>query len=278
MRGMNGMFKILIFFLITQLIGIYAGYVIFIDITNNPYVSALVVSTDSNSLFNVFWLGIYVITGAILMLFLIKFFSYDFFFAALEFFLISIASSITFYSFLRLIFNYEISMIFGILLALILAGTKILFPQLKNLAVIFATVGVSVTFGISFAPQVIILFLVVVSIYDYLAVFVTKHMVELANFVIKKNLAFTITVKEMMEGKEKRVDLGSGDFIMPLMFEVSLIPFSFNAVLVVFLGAMITCAIFMYMVWHKRFILPAIPPLVLGMISAFLVGLVIGIY
>lgn len=273
---MNAMLKIILIFLIAQLLGIYCGYVLFLDMTANPYVSSFVISTNSEDVLNVFWLGTYIIIGAALMFLFIKFRPHNMFFVIMEFFLISVASSIAIYSLLRLFFGYEISMIFGILLAMGLAAAKNFFPQLKNLAVVLATAGVGVTFGVSFSPIIVMLFLVIVSIYDYLAVFITKHMIDLATFVIKKDLAFTVTAKEIVEGKERRIDIGSGDFIMPIMFEVSVIPLGFNAVLSVFIGALVACAIFIYLAWQKKIILPAIPPLVLGMFIAFLASLLTG--
>ena len=44
---MNILTRIIIFFIIAQLIGIYTGLVILGDITANPYVKGLVVTADT---------------------------------------------------------------------------------------------------------------------------------------------------------------------------------------------------------------------------------------
>jgi len=213
------------------------------------------------------------------MVLLIKVFKlYDLIFQLLEFFLISAASSIVFYSFLRLVSGYEISMGLGIILGICLSGIRRVIPGLKNLAAVLATAGVGVIFGISLAPLPAILFLIFLSVYDYVAVFITKHMVDFADFIIKKDLAFTVTAKGIVEGKPRRIDLGTGDLIAPIIFEVSVLPFSPVAAVFVFAGALISLAVFLFLVWKRKIVLPALPPLVFGMLLFFLLGMLLGFY
>jgi len=271
--------KLVVFFLMAQIIGLYTGVVVIADLLKNPYITPLLVETKDD-INNAFLLFLYILIGAAVMILLIKKFSInEIIFLLLEFLLISAPSSIVFYAFLRLFFDdYAISMVIAIILALLLAASKFAFPQLKNFAAILATAGVGVVFGISLSPQVVMLFLVLLTVYDYFAVFITKHMIDFANFVIKKNLAFTITAEATIEGQKKRVDIGSGDFVAPITFEVSLIAFNPIASLVVLGGAFIAATIFLYFVWKKHIVLPALPPIVFGMFVAFLLGLVFGLY
>ena len=271
--------KLVLLFLVAQLLGFYTGGVILQDYTKNPYITSMMITADTSSPLNALWFSVYIIAGAVVMFVLIKKLNlYDIVFRVMEFVLIATASSIVFYSFFRLAFGYEISMAAGILLGLALGIAKYFLPQLKNVAAIAATAGVGVIFGISLGPFPAILFLIFLAVYDYVAVFITQHMVEFANFVVKKDLAFTITAKGMVEGKERRIDLGTGDLIAPIMFEVSLLSYSPVASLFVFVGAAAALGAFLYLVWERKVVLPALPPLVFGMLLAFLIGLVLHVY
>jgi len=276
---MNIAIKILLFFLVAQALGLYAGVVVLTDLLKNPYVSPFLISTDKANPENAFLLFVFVLLGAAIMALLIKkFFTHELIFAVLEYFLIAVSSSIVFYSFLRVLFGYEISMAIGILLALALAMAKFFFAPLKNIAAIMATAGVGVVFGVSFSPEVVIIFIILLTVYDYVAVFITKHMVDFASFVIKKNMAFTITAKGIVEGKEKMIDIGSGDFTVPVTLEVALLSFNPVASLAALVGAAIAVGVFLYFVWKKHIVLPALPPISLGMFVALLLGFLAGLY
>jgi len=270
---------IILFFILSQILGMYTGVVILNDINRNPYVGSLVVTSDAASPLNALLFMLYVLVGAVVMIILIrKFGLHLIIFRIMEFLLISTASSIVFYSFLRIFYGYEISTLGGILLGLALASAKLLKPSFKNAAAVLATAGVGVIFGISLAPLPVIIFLLLLAIYDYISVFKTKHMVEMADFVVKKELAFTVTSKAIVEGKERRIDLGTGDLIAPVIFEVSALSYSPAATLFVFAGALVSLAAFMTLVWRKKMVLPALPPLVFGMLLFFLLGMILGFY
>ncbi len=270
---------IVLFFVLSQLLGIYTGAVILNDFYENPYVSSLVVTSDTESPANAVFFMLYILVGAAVMIFLIRKFGLHFIiFRIMEFLLLSTASSIVFYSFLRIFFGFDVSTLGGIILGLSLASIKIFKPSFKNAAAILATAGVGVIFGISLGPLPVIIFLLLLSVYDYISVFKTKHMVEMAEYIVKKDLAFTVTSKEIIEGKERRIDLGTGDLIAPVIFEVSVLSYSPAATVFIFLGAFISLAVFLLLVWRKRMVLPALPPLVFGMLVFFILGMLLGFY
>lgn len=270
---------IVVIFIIAQLLGVYTGYMILNDITGNPYVSSFIVTSDAESPANAVLFMVYILIGAVVMIILIrKFGLHEIIFKILEFVLISVASSIVFYSLLRLVFDYEASMIAGILFGLSLASLKYFRPGFKNLAAIFATAGVGVILGISIGPLPVILFLILLSIYDYISVFKTKHMVEFADYIVEKELAFTVTSQAVVEGKERRIDLGTGDLIAPIILEVSLLAYMPAAVPFVFAGAVVSLGVFLFLVWKKKVVLPALPPLVFGMLLFLLLGMLLGFY
>jgi len=273
---------ILAFFIIAQLLGMYTGAMILLDMTKNPYVSGLVVTANAEEPLNAVLLLVYVLVGAGVMMLLIRLFGLHLLvFRAMEFVLIATSSSIVFYAVLRLAAGYEASMLLGIALGLAFSSAKMLRPQLKNAAAILATAGVGVIFGMSLGMLPVILFLILLSIYDYLSVFATKHMVVLADFVVQKDLAFTVTAKAppVRPGeKERRIDLGTGDLIAPIIMEVSALAFNPVATLFVFAGAVISMGTFLFLVSKKRMVLPALPPIVLGMIVFLLIGFLLKAY
>ena len=269
-------------FIIAQLLGIFTGIMILLDVSRNPYIDELVVTGNTNEPANALFFILYVLAGAVFMMLLIRFLGFQMIiFKLMEFLLISTSSSLVFYAVLRLFSGYEISMLAAIGLGLLFGGARAALPQLKNAAAVMATAGVGVIFGISMGVLPIILFLILLAVYDYISVFITRHMVLLADFVVKKDLAFTVTAREAPTKpgeKEKRIDLGTGDLIAPIMLEVSALSLSPVATVFVFFGAVVSLGLFLLLVWRKKVVLPALPPIVLGMIVAFLAGLLLGFY
>ncbi len=272
--------KIILLFTLAQLIGLYAANQIIKDMNTNPYVKAFVVTNDTQDPLNAVYFFVYIIVGALLFILLMKLYFAELLFKLIEFMLIAISSSIVFYSFFRLFMEYDNSMIAGIALGLLLGFAKFFLQVLKNPATILAAAGAGIIFGISLGPIPVILFLVFLSIYDYLAVFKTGHMVKMADFITKQNLSFTITAAEVIPEtkKESRIDLGSGDMLAPIMFEVSALQVSLAASLLVFAGAVLSLSAFLLLALKNRIVLPALPPLAAGMILFFVIGLIIGLY
>lgn len=273
---------ILVFFIIAQLLGIFTGVTILLDLAKNPYVTSLVVTGNVDNPLNAVFFILYMVFGAVVMILLMRVFKLHFMvFRLLEFVMIATSSSIVFYAFLRLVLGYEDSTIMGIVMGLAFSTAKNLVPSLKNAAAILATAGVGVIFGISLGMFPVVLFLILLAIYDYLSVFTTKHMVEMANFVVERNLAFTITAKAPPAApgeKEQRVDLGTGDMVAPIMMEVSALAYNPVAAAFVFVGAVASLALFLNYVWKKKMILPALPPIVLGMLVFLAIGFLLGFY
>lgn len=276
---MRVMAQLLLFFILAQLIGMYAGAVVILDMPDNPFVNAMVVTSDSEDPMNALFFIAYILFSAAAMIVLIRLLKLSLIFRVLEFVMLAGASSIVFYSVLRLGLGMVESTILGALLGLALSGAKQLRPSLRNAAVVMATAGVGVVFGVSLGVLPLILFLILLAIYDYSAVFFTKHMVEIADFVVKKDLAFTVTAREAIPGKrERRIDLGTGDMIAPVMLEVSTMAFNPVATLFVFIGAVVSMTVFLAMVWRRKVVLPALPPIVGGMLFTLLLGWLLGFY
>lgn len=279
---MRLLFTIVAFFVLAQLLGIFTGSVILGDLTKNPFVNSLVVTSDSQEPLNAVFFISYVLVGAAVMIILIRRFGViPWVFRLMEFWLIASSSSIVFYAVLRQAAGYESSTALAVILGLSLSAAKYFRPQLKNAAAVMATAGVGVIFGVSLGLFPLIIFLILLSVYDFLSVFLTKHMVEMADFVIKKDMAFTVTARGPPPApgeKEQRLDLGTGDMIAPVMMEVSTLAWSPVATVFVFVGAVAALALFISLVYRKKMVLPALPPIVLGMLTFLFIGFVLHFY
>ncbi len=149
---------------------------------------------------------------------------------------------------------------------------------MRNVAGIIAIAGAGALLGISIGLLPLIFFIIALAIYDIIAVFKTKHMVELGRAVTKQNFAFTIA----MPTKEHKFELGNGDLVIPLMVASSILV-NGNFLNNNFVAALCLIASFaglcisIYLVSEKKVAMPALPPQTLLMLivigGAILFGL-----
>ncbi len=77
--------------------------------------------------------------------------------------------------------------------------------------------GVTSIFGLSLAPIPVIVLMIILAVYDYLSVYKTKHMIDLADSVIKMGLPMLFIIPS----KDKPTLLGVGDVVIPNILVVS---------------------------------------------------------
>jgi presenilin-like A22 family membrane protease len=148
----------------------------------------------------------------------------------------------------------------------------------RNFVSLIAIIGAGAVIGISFGLLPVLLFISILSAYDLIAVFGTKHMVTLGKAVTKKNFAFTVCFPT----KKHTFELGNGDLVIPLITSASVLANGWfvNNLLVaglVLVASYIGLFASIYIVGTKKISLPALPPqtvLMLGVIGlAMLFGL-----
>ena len=194
-------------------------------------------------------------------------------------------------------FYYTASAAAIITVMLIVAKNKR--PRLRNLLAVTSSMGVGILIGFNGFTLAYALMLFI-AIYDYIAVFITKHMITLAKEISSRNLAFLIGSNDVeaipqryMSSKDIRqfrketkvqkvkdpvirglirdgiiptvsqVQLGTGDLAIPLMVTVSaFVSFlSYFAAVSVVIGSAFGMVFTMYLLKRYRVALPAIPPL-----------------
>jgi presenilin-like A22 family membrane protease len=173
---------------------------------------------------------------------------------------------------LSVAFSSFISSAAAVVIAAALAVFKVFKPNIivHNITELFIYGGLAAIlvpiFGTSIVPITILLLLI--SVYDYIAVIKTKHMVKLAKFQTKLKVFAGILVPY---GKNKEAILGGGDIGFPLMFagvaintlgvKAAIIPiFAAAALLILFIKA------------EKKKFYPAMPVLTLGCFVGYLVA------
>jgi len=155
------------------------------------------------------------------------------------------------------------------------------------LCLILGIAGAGSWLGLSFTPQLVILLLIIFSIYDFIAVYKTKHMVKMAKAMVEADSIVGLIVPSKVKdfGKDlsqvqpggKFLIVGGGDVVFPLVLCVSFVPSSVMKALVMVLFSLLGLG-FSFWVFTTQKIkkpIPALPPITLGAIMGYLVTLVI---
>ena len=158
---------------------------------------------------------------------------------------------------------------------------------IHDILIILALSGIGYFFGLAIEPKTVILLLLVLSFYDFIAVYKTKHMVKMAGSMLKSGAImgiivpqklkdFTAGINQVKPGGKFMV-LGGGDIIFPLIFSVSMLETGFFPALIValfsILGLIVSLMIFMFQKENKP--IPALPPIALFSIIGYIITLIL---
>lgn len=166
---------------------------------------------------------------------------------------------------------------------LIFSWLKISLVFIHDLIIILGIAGIGSTLGLSLQPEIVIILLVIFSIYDFIAVYKTKHMIRMAKEMIEVGAIiglicpqrisdFKARLKEVQPGG-KFLILGGGDVAFPLFLAVSLIPqgvfFAFIISIFALFGLALSFGLFIFQ--KVRQPIPALPPIALFSMIGFLI-------
>ena len=153
----------------------------------------------------------------------------------------------------------------------------------QDILMILGLAGVGSTLGLALQPSMVIALLIIFSIYDFIAVYKTKHMVKMAKEMIEAGAILALIVppnifslKESLEKIRpggKFLILGGGDIVFPLLFCASLIPSGiFNSIIVAIFALIGLFVGFYFFTTQKvRQPIPALPPIALFSIIGYLI-------
>ncbi|MBS3068808.1 hypothetical protein J4441_00385 [Candidatus Micrarchaeota archaeon] len=283
------------FFAFTQLLGIFVGVVLIENAKMVPEIAELSIVTPaqaSDPLYSLVFL-FYVIFGAAIILIVTRFYKGMMLFRFLEFFVVATSSAVVFFAF-AIVLGLDLiaSMLASGILAAIFAGAKFLYARIKNASTIISSAGVGALFGFSVGFIPTLLCVLGLSLYDYIAVFKTRHMITLAKELGTRQLSFSVTAKTLPARREQeseqkyvqraqkegeRMDLGSGDLAIPLMLAVSAYKLGgIGNSLAIALGSTVGIYLTLWFVSKRRVFLPALPPICLAGIAGLLVYKLMG--
>ncbi len=129
--------------------------------------------------------------------------------------------------------------------------------------------------------------MMILSVYDFVSVFITKHMVSMAKAVTERPMAFTIASPHKfkqskyipIKGTKKKVhvfQLGLGDVIIPMMFSVSILnSFTILNSIITVIGSLVALIFLTIVITRKPMALPALPFVCTGALAGYLISLLI---
>jgi presenilin-like A22 family membrane protease len=243
-------------FLITQTLGLIVA-----DKLITEEISAPLVTDNPQDIENSIGLFVYIIVFTAILLIFIKFFAK---FSGTLFKLMELLAIFAASTLVSVVF---INSIFALIIPITLIALRIIFSKniwLRNLTSVIATAGAGALIGVSLGIIPVIVLIILLAVYDFIAVFKTKHMVTLAKSITKKNLSFTYALPT----KEHQFELGTGDLVIPLVFSASLLsefkgiksfPEYFFPSIIILIVSLIGLIITMEFVSKNKTPLPALP-------------------
>lgn len=151
-----------------------------------------------------------------------------------------------------------------------------------DIIMILTFAGIGALIGLSFLPMTVVWLLVALSFYDIIAVYKTRHMVALAEGMIRSRAIFGFVIPTSPVGLGERMTrvapgdqfmiLGSGDVILPLLLSASLARISWQSSAIV--AAFSIAGLFlMHLIFNNqktRRPMAALPPIALMTIVGYL--------
>lgn len=189
--------------------------------------------------------------------------------------------------------GYNLIELLAFALAVGLALGRYFYPVvwLQNFALVIALGGVAPQLAMFFTTQTIILVLIVASVYDYIAVFKTKHMVSMFTELMNKDAPLALVIPETGDssgrvdhrvvhrkgsGERRYMLLGTGDLAFPTIFLVSVFAeYGALSAIAVMAGSLI--GLYFDRVWVEKNErpMPALPAIAAASITMFLLSLLV---
>ncbi len=262
-----------LFFLAVSLFSIYLGGLTKVAIEKGEIEPVFENPSDyTNSLF----MFLLILIGTIIVFLFVK--------VKLEF--MKVVENIALFLLISTTFSYFLPSFTPFILSFLLILLSEIKPSfiLKNFCIFLAIPSASAIIGASLDYKVLFLFFLILSIYDIVSVFLTKHMVYFAEKMLNRPTAFIsvfpsgkIRKIKFTKGfrKVRVVALGTGDYFMSSSICVSLLQLGIKPAIITSLVNTLTIFLLFYLI-QKREVsrpLPAIPFLFLSSIVSFLVSI-----
>ncbi|MFC1599035.1 presenilin family intramembrane aspartyl protease [Patescibacteria group bacterium] len=182
-------------------------------------------------------------------------------------------------------FTYPASFYFVVFMVIVWLIYQNIFVH--NIAIILAVSAISVIFGLSLSPSMAIIILLILAIYDFWAVYKTKHMVKMFKGLAEAKVHFSLIIPETFRGlftKVKEVNLGSeylflgtGDLAIPAIFVISSLKISIVTAFYTSIGAILGLILLytLFVIQEHRQPMPGLPPIIMGSLLGYLISFLI---
>ncbi len=275
-------FKLSLLFSTLILFGLAQGTAVFVAHQSNVFVSVdpfLFWETESaQAVFFQFLILFFSATAALLML--LHLYRGRIFYRLLFLFVVFLGLMKLF----LLVFPPELSFFVSVLFL----GSLFLLPSVwvHNLVVIAAAVGIGPIFGLQFHWLTAALLLLVLSVYDIISVYITKHMIPLAHELIKRQASFALFIPDAIKNYRAAIRdiqpgsgfliVGGGDVVLPMIFTTSLVRVSLPAAAASIAGMLAGIILNHILIVTRHQPIPALPLITIGALSGAFAAL--GIY
>jgi len=270
--------QILLLFIVAQFLALIVGKIM-IDNQNEATFQALsMVPEEPGSPGNVIYLIMSVLIAAALLVIIMMLPIRDVLIRFLEF-LASVISMIIVFFVIFYALNIENADALSIMFGLIFYIARMTYSPFRNVVAVIASAGVGALIGFSIDPLPTVLFVILIAVYDMIAVWWTGHMVQFAKHFISMQTTFTIGaegVKEIVTRKKGkltktfepvRLELGTGDLAIPAALIVSVYKLgNFVFPLMTFIGAVIGLYFILKRAQEEKRVFPAMPSIAVSSI------------
>ncbi|HPC10302.1 MAG TPA: presenilin family intramembrane aspartyl protease [archaeon] len=264
----------LLIFIVVQAIGLF--------VANSYATSGLVTgifTKDPNNIWNAVGIFLEILLLTAIILFLRKFSKKSGYLVILEF-LALFAGLLLFLDIFLVYLLAAIVSLFLVILKYYLSSQKRylkLSIWYNNCLLAIAIGAAGAIIGLSLGILPVIVFLLLLSLYDIIAVFYTKHMVKLAKIFTKQKVSFLFVIPT----KNGAFQLGGGDLVIPLticasLFFVLIQSFPFKIAILPIIGIWIASII--GLIWtfyaigkYKLKAVPALPPQAILMLVVIII-------
>lgn len=225
--------QLMVLFLLTQLLGLMVGIELIREKEAGIIEQPTIITDDPEDPVNSLGLIVYILVFTGILLVIIKFLKrfVGILFKLLEAIVVFGTANLVLIVLFNLIFPQFLELLVVQLIILLvpflLVATRLVYRKnilFRNITSVIATAGAGALIGITLGLIPVVLFVIALAVYDLIAVFKTKHMVTLAKAITSKNLSFTFALPT----KEHTFELGTGDMVIPLVFTVSVMDFTFR--------------------------------------------------
>jgi len=187
--------------------------------------------------------------------------------------------------------NIFLSNVWSLIFSLLLVAVYGFYPYVwfHNLVLILTLPGIAAVLGASITPYAAVILLIFMSVYDYIAVYKTKHMVKMAKAMIAGRAIFAMIYPEHWHGFKVHLNkahpgegfmmLGTGDFVFPIIMATSAYAVSAAAAWMVLIVSLLGLLL-MHLIFSLQKVrrpMPALPPLAAFAILGFLFAIMLKI-